>query len=97
MWIFGPQVEVQYPALPTALPDPGSRLLPDLRYPVVRTGWDPADRYRLFNAAPRGGGHAGRLPQPESAATLIQHERGRGRQETSTVQEIKCLPLRFCE
>ena len=57
VWIFGPQVEAQYAALPVTPPNPGSHLLPDSRFAVMRTGWNPADRYLLFNAAPWGGGH----------------------------------------
>ena len=57
VWIFGPQVEAQYAALPVTPPPLGSCLLPDARYAVMRTGWNPADKYLLFNAAPWGGGH----------------------------------------
>ena len=57
VWIFGPQVEAQYAALRATPPDPGSRWLPDSGFTVMRTGWNPADRYLLLNAAPWGGGH----------------------------------------
>ena len=57
VWIFGPQVEKQYAAVPAVPPNTGSVLLPDARYAVMRTGWKPEDKYFLFNAAPWGGGH----------------------------------------
>ena len=57
VWLFGPQVDARYAALPSTPPTLGSSLLPDSRYAMMRTGWKPADKYLLFNATPWGGAH----------------------------------------
>jgi hypothetical protein len=57
VWLFGPEVEAQYAALPSSPTNLGSVLLPDARYAMMRTGWQADDKYLLFNAAPWGGGH----------------------------------------
>ncbi len=56
-WLFGSAVFEQYEAINPQPADPKSRLLPDARYAVMRTGWETDDKYLLFDASPRLGGH----------------------------------------
>ena len=56
-WLFGPAAFAQYDSIEPQPADPKSRLLPDARYAVMRTGWEPDDKFLLFDASPRLGGH----------------------------------------
>ncbi|MFQ5811064.1 MAG: alginate lyase family protein, partial [Armatimonadota bacterium] len=58
LWLFGPDVGVRYAELAARPPDFTSAMLPDAKYCVMRTGWEPDDKYLLFDCAPWGGGHS---------------------------------------
>jgi len=58
VWQFGPGVCGQFAGLPASPPAFTSMLLPDANLAVMRTGWQPADKYLLFDCAPWRGGHS---------------------------------------
>lgn len=58
MWLFGPDVLERYEKLAPRAPDFASSMLPDAQYCMMRTGWEPDDKYLLFDCAPWGGGHS---------------------------------------
>lgn len=58
VWLFGPEVCQRYAALDSRVPDFTSVLLTNSQYTVMRTGWNPPDKYLLFDCAPWRGGHS---------------------------------------
>ncbi len=58
IWLFGPEVFERYAQINGREPDFLSSMLPHAQYLMMRTGWEPGDRYLLFDAAPWGGGHS---------------------------------------
>ena len=58
VWLLGPEVCGRYAALASSPPDFTSVLLPDAQYAVMRSGWEPKDKYLLFDCAPWRGGHS---------------------------------------
>ena len=57
-WLFGPDVCERYLPLASSRPDFTSVLLPDANYAVMRSGWEPQDKYLLFDCAPWRGSHS---------------------------------------
>ncbi len=57
IWQFGPEVIERYAKLPSKPAAPSSYLLPISKFAMMRTGWQPEDKYLLFKCAPWGGGH----------------------------------------
>jgi hypothetical protein len=60
LWLFGPGMFDQYARLKPQAPAFTSRLLPDAKYAVMRTGWDADARFLFFDCAPWRGGHSHR-------------------------------------
>jgi hypothetical protein len=58
VWTFGPDAFDRYAKLAGKTPDFTSVLLPDAKYAMMRTGWEPTDSYVLFDMAPWRGGHS---------------------------------------
>lgn len=57
IWKFPPEQILNYSKLEATQPSLGSHMLSHARYGVMRTGWQPEDRFLLFDCAPRGGNH----------------------------------------
>lgn len=58
VWLFGPEVFDRYARIEPRRPEFTSSMLPSAQYVMMRTGWEPGDRYLLFDCAPWGGGHS---------------------------------------
>ncbi|MBO9620726.1 MAG: heparinase II/III family protein, partial [Niabella sp.] len=58
VWVFGANAVSQYNRIPSIEPSIRSVLLPDSKYAVMRTGWNNADKYLLFDCAPSLGSHS---------------------------------------
>jgi len=58
IWLFGPQVNEQFVQLQSLRPEFTSSMLPYAQYLMMRSGWEPDDRYLLLDCAPWGGGHS---------------------------------------
>jgi hypothetical protein len=58
VWILGFDALDRYAKMQGVPPAFTSSFLPYAKYYVMRTGWEPADRYLLFDCAPWGGGHS---------------------------------------
>ena len=58
VWLFGPDVAERYAQIAPEPPDFTSSMLPHAQYLMMRTGWEPQDKYLLFDCAPWGGGHS---------------------------------------
>ncbi len=57
IWQFGPSFVEDYSKLTTRAPAFTSVLLPNAQYAMMRTGWNPNDKYLLLDGAPFHGGH----------------------------------------
>lgn len=58
LWLFGPGVFDQYARLESRAPSFTSRLLPNAKYAVMRTGWDAEARFLFFDCGLWRGGHS---------------------------------------
>lgn len=58
VWMFPPRRLDEYAALPAEKPSFTSHMMPYSKYAVMRTGWEPKDRWFLFDCAPWGGNHS---------------------------------------
>jgi len=58
VWLLGPSVIEDYAKIEARPPDFTSCLLPDAKYCMMRSGWEPDATYGLFDCAPWGGGHS---------------------------------------